>query len=139
MMRIGARNPCSRNWSICDWLRIFGIGAPLLTLPIYPMAAAKRNRADNVRHRLFRRRARIDSPAGHPHTLRLSCPMLRGARLEPACRCEESGDDARSRHDPPAPDGGSEYRAAGGTTTTITRVLVARSDFRKSIRAGESS
>jgi hypothetical protein len=39
-------------------------------------------------------------------------------------RGEERGDDARSRHDAPAQDSGVEGRAAGGTTTTISVLLV---------------
>jgi hypothetical protein len=36
-----------------------------------------------------------------------------------ACRGEESGDDAQSRHDEPALGSGARDRAAGGTASTI--------------------
>ena len=60
-----------------------------------------------------------------------------GGAAWPACRGEESGDDARSRHDRPAEDGGPK-RVAGGPTTTIIRVDRTYPQFNRDYRAGEN-
>jgi hypothetical protein len=80
--------------------------------------------------------ARIDRAGGHPHTPPLSCPMLRRGSARPARHGEESGDDARSRHDRPVQDVGAGHGAAGGPATTIIRVGPI---FPQSYRAGEQS
>src|SRR5579864_189071 len=59
-----------------------------------------------------------------------------GAAL-PARRGEESGDDARFRHDGPAEDGGPT-RVAGGPATTIVRARPTYPQFYRVYRAGEN-
>jgi len=60
-----------------------------------------------------------------------------GGAAWPARRGEESGDDARFRHDEPAEDGGPT-RVAGGPATTIVRARPAYPQFYRVYRAGEN-
>jgi hypothetical protein len=60
-----------------------------------------------------------------------------GGTAWPARRGEESGDDARFRHDEPAKDGGRN-RVAGGPATTIVRAGPTYPQFYRVYRAGEN-
>jgi len=60
-----------------------------------------------------------------------------GGAAWPARRGEESGDDARFRHDGPAEDGGPT-RVAGGPATTIVRARPTYPQFYRVYRAGEN-
>ena len=116
-----------------------GVSAPLL------LGDDRRSRSAVVARRAGRAPAKLgDTRSSRELTALPAILILRGFPARcfggaawPACRGEESGDDARSRHDRPAEDGGPK-RVAGGPTTTIIRVDRTYPQFYRVYRAGEN-